>query len=129
MIHHSHAFWGKSIEYKLVWRSYIVINPPVIEFCYRGLYGTGIAGILTLLFAKPGYMQSTAGTFYGQSPAKSHAQILAGKCENILVGLGIKFGIKRPAVLRYCGDDAEVKTWHLSPLFAPMGLGLQMTGA
>ena len=33
--------------------------------------------------------------------------------------------IKSPSVPRHCRDDAEVKTWHLSPAIpGPMGTGL-----
>ena len=57
------------------------------------------------------------------------------KCQQVNVKLlsGFEHGIKIPAVLRHCGDDAEVKTWNLSPAMillslAPWGPGLQRTG-
>ena len=43
-------------------------------------------GILTLPFAKPGYMPRTAGTFLMSDPA----QFLVGKCEFTMAGLGIE---------------------------------------
>ena len=41
---------------------------------------------------------------------------------------------KSRAVPHYCGNDADVKTWHLRPAMppvsrAPLGPGLQMTSA
>ena len=52
-----------------------------------------VAWILTCLFAKPGYMPSTVGSFLwskAQSFVKSPAQITAGKCEITPAGLGME---------------------------------------
>ena len=58
--------------------------------------GPGIAGILTFLFAKPGYMPSTAVIFYGQSPV----QIPVGNYEITLADLGMETN-----ALRYHGNE------------------------
>ena len=50
-----------------------------------------IAGILTFLFAKPGYMPSTAVTFLWSKPCKGPVQIPVGKsCEITTAGLGME---------------------------------------
>ena len=70
----------------------------------------------------PGICLALRKHFYDKSSAKRPAQILACKCE---ITLGMT--IKRPMsiVPRHCGDDVEVKTWHLTPAMfpAPMGRG------
>ena len=66
----------------------------------RPLWVWRIAGILTFLNAIPEYMLGTSGTFYGQSPAKSPAQNLRGKCDqgltNVLPG-GCPGQVQNPA--------------------------------
>ena len=52
--------------------------------------GLGNSGDSDFLFANPGYMPSTRGHFYGQSPETRPAQILAGKYEITPAGLGIE---------------------------------------
>ena len=52
-----------------------------------------------------------AGTYFGQIPAQSPAQILVSKCETGW----FEHGIKRSSVPWHCGDDVEVKIRHLSP--------------
>ena len=69
----------------------------------------------------PGICLALREHFYDQSPAKRPAQILACNC------LGMT--IKRPmsVVPRHCGEDVDVKTWHLAPALsaAPMGRGFK----
>ena len=80
------------------------------------------SGFLTLLFAKRGYtgMPSTTRTFLWSNLA----QIPVGKFVEISQ---IGHGIKSSAIPQLCRDDAEVKTWHLSPAMypPPMWVGLK----
>ena len=66
----------------------------------------------------PGTCPALRGHFYGLSPARSAAQILAGQCEITPAGLNME----SKAVPLHCGDDTELKAWHLSPaILGPVG--------
>ena len=81
---------GQRMYTKYWFISYIIYNAPVIcNHCHCQNWDE----ILTCLFAKPGYMSSSAGTytavrghFFGQSPV----QIMAGNSEISPASLGMK---------------------------------------
>ena len=86
--------------------------------------GPGNIGDCNFSLCKAGVCPVLWRDFYGQSPA----QILAGKCEMTRIILGMEG--KVPAVPWHCRDNAEVKTWHLSPtvsLISPAQWGCGLT--
>ena len=63
--------------------------------------------------------------FRSNSPAKSPAQLPAGKCGTALAGLAMES--KYPTVPWHCGDDAELKPWYvpaIQPIPGPIGARL-----
>ena len=77
-------------------------------------------------------MLCTAGPILWSNPCKKPCSNPGRQMWNYPSRFG--HGIKSPIFPRHCRDDAEAKTWHLSPAMpplspAPWGLGLQMTGA
>ena len=91
------------------------------------LWGHGIAGILTFLYAKPGYMPSTAGILFW-------SKLFQKPCSNVklprLVGAWNQKLCDSMALWDWCwGQNMTLKPTKSLLSLAPWMLGLQMTGA
>ena len=66
-------------------------------------------------------MLSTAGTFLWSKPCKKACSNPGMQMWNYLGHLGMRIkSSPMPVVPRHCGDDAEVKAWHLTPAMSPV---------
>ena len=94
---------------------------PVI--CNHGPYEAREQRWYLYIFAKPGYMPSTAGTFLWSKPCKKACSNPGMQMWNYLGCLGMRIKSPLSMVPRHCGDDFEVKTWHLTPAMSPAPMG------
>ena len=84
---------GESLQVIMWWTSNLLPQP---------LQDWGIVGIFTFLYAKPGDMPCTVGTFLWSKSCQKPAQTHAGKCE-----------ITRQYYTKL-KDDTKLKAWLLS---------------
>ena len=94
---------------------------PVI--CNHGPYGAREQRWYWYIFAKPAHMPSTAGTFLRSKPCKKACSNPGMQMWYYLVCLGMRIKSPMSVVPRHYGDDAEVKTWHLTPAMSPAPIG------
>ena len=95
------------------------------------LRGWGIAGILTFLYAKPGYISSTAGTFLWAKPCRKPCSKPADKCETMSAGLGMV--LKTPQFHKttetMLNSNMALKPRCVPTIPGPIEQRVQMTGA
>ena len=94
---------------------------PVI--CNHGPYGAREQCWYWLFsLQSPGICLALQEHFYDQSPTKRPGEILVCKCEITLAVWAWESKSPPPpmsVVPRHCRDNAEVKTWHLTPAMSP----------